>query len=54
MLRKLLGLSEPNPVEIPEKLIRIYSMCYVLNIGQWFAKPLDSLGLAVALKFIIQ
>lgn len=36
MLRKLLGLPEPNPVEIPMKLIRIYSMCYVLNVGQWF------------------
>lgn len=48
MLRKLLGLSEPNPVEIPMSLlIRIYSMCYVLNAGQWFAngtKPFGRLG----------
>lgn len=27
VLRKLLGLCEPNPVEIPKKLIRIYVLC---------------------------
>lgn len=56
VLKKLLWLSEPNPVEIPKKLIRIFSVWYIRNVGQWFengTKPLDSLGLAVARKLSI-
>lgn len=48
VLRKLLRLSVRNPVEIPEKLIRIH----VLNVRQRFAngtKLYDSLGLVVPL-----